>query len=838
MTKSSNKLLLNKGRTSNHYRNHQWEAMKKEKNKASQRKTESADFLPLLPLKNVAMLPKSIIPVIVGRDISIKAVEHALKNDRMLFVSAQKSASTETPTEDDVFVYGTRSTILQVMRMPNGPLKILAEGLCRAKAISFENHESGFINVKYEDLPTSNGELSTELEAAWRETLQLYGTYSALNGKAPSDLITSVKTVQDMDYMTDTIAVHIDNLSLENRQEILELADLKLRMFRLCYFLEKEIDILQTEQRIRGQIQTQVDKNQREYYLHEQMKAIQKELGREDQSEEISGIRGKIKNTGLSKEAKQKVEAELKRLEQMPPLSSEAAVSRNYIDWILSLPWQEVSKDTINITQAEKILDTNHAGLKKAKERIVEFIAAKKFSKNLHRSPIICLAGPPGVGKTSLARSIAESMGREFIRISLGGVRDEAEIRGHRRTYIGALPGKIIQAMKKANVMNPVILLDEIDKMSRDMHGDPAAALLEVLDPEQNKNFIDHFLDTGYDLSQVMFIATANTIDQIPYPLYDRLEIINLSGYSEYEKLAITKQFLIPKNLKEYNLSKKHFVISDDIILSIIDEYTKEAGVRQLERVIAKLMRKTIQLLLKNEKMKSHTITKEIVLDWLGTSANKKTSMSQKTERIGLATGLAWTEVGGDVLEIETSVLTGKGGLTLTGQLGEVMQESAQAAMSYIRSRAKELGLKPNFYSSNDIHLHIPEGATPKDGPSAGITICTALVSALTNNPTKPKLAMTGEITLQGRILCIGGLKEKILAAKQHGCPTIIVPQENFDDLQDIKKEMSLDDLNITFASNMDEVLKIAFMKNPLDKKIRPMKKRPAKNSSKKTKTI
>lgn len=810
--------------------------MKKERTKRLKAAPKPViNSLPLLPLKNVAMLPKSIIPVIVGRDISIKAVEHALKTDRMLFISAQKNASTETPAPDDVFTYGTRSTILQVMRMPNGPLKILAEGLSRAKAIQFENHEDGFINVYYEDLETPATELSTELEATWREMVQLYTTYSTLNDKAPSDLVVGVKTVQDMDYVSDTITVHIDNLSLEDRQAIVELPELNLRMLKICYFLEKEIDILQTEQRIRGQIQTQVDKNQREYYLHEQMKAIQKELGREDQSEDISAMRQKIKNAGLPKEAKQKVESELKRLEQMPPLSSEAVVSRNYIDWIISLPWQKVSKDTVNIVQAEKILDKNHAGLKKAKERIVEFIAAKKFSKNLHRSPVICLAGPPGVGKTSLARSIAESMGREFIRISLGGVRDEAEIRGHRRTYIGALPGKIIQAMKKANVLNPVILLDEIDKMSRDMHGDPAAALLEVLDPEQNKNFIDHFLDTGYDLSQVMFIATANMVDQIPYPLYDRLEIINISGYSEHEKLEITKQFLIPKNLKEYNLTKRQCVISDELILSIIDEYTKEAGVRQLERVIAKIMRKTIQLLLKDEKTKSHTITKELVIEWLGNSANKKTSMSQRKERIGLATGLAWTEVGGDVLEIETSILTGKGGLTLTGQLGEVMQESAQAAMSYIRSRAKDLGLKPSFYSANDIHLHIPEGATPKDGPSAGITICTALVSALTNNPTKHKLAMTGEITLQGRILSIGGLKEKILAAKQHGCPTIIMPQENFDDLQDIKKEMSLDNLDIRFASNMDEVLKIAFEQNPLEKKIRPMKKRPTKKAKSKT---
>jgi ATP-dependent Lon protease len=793
--------------------------------------------LPLLPLKNVAILPKSIIPIIVGRDISIKAVEHALKNDRMLFISAQKDAETEIPAESDIFTYGTRSTILQVMRMPNGPLKILAEGLCRAKVTHFHEHEDGFISVDYQDLPTTNLETSIELEATWRELLQLYITYTQLNDKVPSELITSVKTPQDMDYMADTIAVHINNLSLEDRQHILELPDLLQRMLKLCSFLKKEIDILQTEQRIRGQIQNQVDKNQREYYLHEQMKAIQKELGRDDQSsDDLTNIRQKLKTISLSKEARQKVETELKRLEQMPPLSSEAVVSRNYIDWIMSLPWEKTSKDTIDILDAEKILNKNHAGLKKPKERIIEFIAAKKFSPQLYRSPVICLVGPPGVGKTSLARSVAESMGREFIRISLGGVRDEAEIRGHRRTYIGALPGKIIQGMKKANKLNPVILLDEIDKMSRDMHGDPAAALLEVLDPEQNKNFVDHFLDIGYDLSQVMFIATANMMEHIPYALYDRLEIISLSGYSEQEKLAITNQFLIPKSLKEYNLTKKQFKITDEIILQLIDEYTKEAGVRQLERLIAKLMRKAIQLLLENTKLKSITITKELILEWLGTSTHRKTSMSKKVERIGLATGLAWTEIGGDVLEIETSALPGKGGLTLTGQLGEVMQESAQAAMSYIRSRAKDLGLKSNFYTAHDIHLHIPEGATPKDGPSAGITICTALVSALTNNPTKPNLAMTGEITLQGRILSIGGLKEKLLAAKQHGCTTVIVPQENFDDIQDIKKEMSLDDLTIVFVSNMDEVLKLAFKKDPFAQK-KPMKKAPKKTPKKKTAT-
>ena len=784
------------------------------------------DFLPLLPLKNVAILPKSIIPIIVGRPISIKAVEYALKHNRSLFISAQKDPKTENPTKDDVFLYGTRSIILQVMRMPNGALKILAEGLCRAKIQSFEDAD-GFIGVKYQDLPTSSLEQTVELEAIWRELRSLYTAYTKLNEKAPTDLANAVKTSEDMDYIADTIGVHISNLSLDERQAILELPDLKDRMLKLCSLLKKEIEILQTEQRIRGRIQTQVEKSQREYYLTEQMKAIQKELGREDQSEEIELIKEKIKITGLTKEALQKVEKELRRLEQMPPLSSEAVVSRHYIDWIISLPWKKTSKDTIGLIQATRILNKNHAGLKKAKERIIEFLAAKKFSKNLHRSPVICFVGPPGVGKTSLARSISESMGREFVRISLGGIRDEAEIRGHRRTYIGALPGKIIQAMKKSGTLNPVILLDEIDKMSRDIHGDPAAALLEVLDPEQNQSFIDHFLDVGYDLSQVMFIATANVLEHIPYPLYDRLEIITLSGYTEEEKLAIANKFLIPKNLKEYSLSKHQFRISDEILHFIINEYTKEAGVRQLDRVLAKLMRKTIQMLLENEKKKSITITKKVILDWLGYPVFKKTSLNQKKERIGLATGLAWTEMGGDVLEIETTALLGKGGLTLTGQLGDVMQESAQAAVSYIRSRASEIGLKNSFHSSKDIHIHIPEGATPKDGPSAGITIGTALVSALTTNQTKPNLAMTGEITLQGRVLAVGGLKEKLIAAQQHNCNTVILPRENFEDIQEIKKEISLDNLKLIFVNNMDEVLDAALVENPFKKaKLKKTKKR------------
>lgn len=779
---------------------------------------DSNQTLALLPLKNVVILPKSIIPIIVGRASSIAAVEASLKNSKHIFITAQKHSDVEHPSQDDVFQYGTKSTILQVMRMPKGTLKILVEGLSRSK-IKSTRSVGEYLEADIEDLPT-NHESSIELEALWRQLKNLYTTYAELNSKVPSDLMANVKSPEDMDIITDTLAVHI-NLSFDEKQQLLELYDLRERITKLCAFLQREIEILETEERIRGTIQKQVEKGQREYYLTEQMKAIQKELGREDVHTELAHIKTKIKTLGLSPEAFDKVEKELKRLEQMPPLSSEAVVSRHYIDWITSLPWKRKSKDTISLEQAEKILNKQHAGLKKAKERIIEFLAAKKFSKTLERSPILCLIGPPGVGKTSLSKSIAESLGREFIRISLGGIKDEAEIRGHRRTYIGAMPGKIIQAMRKVKTKNPVILLDEIDKMSRDYHGDPAAGLLEVLDPEQNKNFVDHFLEIGYDLSQVMFITTANHIEGIPYPLFDRLERIILSGYTEDEKAEIAQSFLIPKNLKEYGLKSSQFKLSKENLKTIITQYTKEAGVRQLERVLAKLMRKVIQLLLKNKKQKSVTITEKLINQWLGYPPYRKTTLDESTKRIGLATGLAWTEVGGDILEIEVSALAGKGGLTLTGQLGDVMQESAHAALSYIRSRSEELGLKENFYSSKDIHIHIPEGATPKDGPSAGITMCTALVSALTRVPTKPSVAMTGEITLRGRILAVGGLKEKILAARQYKIKTVLVPEENKHKVEEIMKDISPENqLDVKFVSNMDEVLKLALVDNPFDVKV------------------
>lgn len=782
---------------------------------ASSKITEKEEqFLALLPLKNVVLLPKSIVPIIVGRPSSIRSVEYALKNNKTLFISAQKDPDIEQPTEADIFQFGTRAVILHDMRMPNGSLKILVEGICRAKILETV-HSDEFSGVYIEDLPSEHPKKMTALEGAWRTLKDLYLSYAKLNEKAPQDLVGTEKTPEDIDYIVDTIAVHL-NLSFDERQEILETLNLKKRMFTLSLILKKEIEILEIEQRIKGRIQTQVEKNQREYYLTEQIKAIHKELGREDQQSEFTQLRKTIKALKPTAEAMEKVDKELKRLEQMPPLSSEAVVSRHYIDWIASLPWSKASKDRISLEQAEKILNTHHAGLKKVKERIIEFLAAKKFSKSLERSPIICLVGPPGVGKTSLAQSIAKSLGRNFIRISLGGIKDEAEIRGHRRTYIGALPGKIIQAMKKAKTVNPVILLDEIDKMSMDVHGDPASALLEVLDPEQNKTFVDHFLDIEYDLSKVMFLTTANHMDGIPYPLFDRMEVITLSGYTDEEKFYIAKKFLIPKNFEEYGLTSRTCKIDDDLLKIIISQYTKEAGVRHLERTIAKIMRKGIQTLLKNKKKKIITLTPDLLREWLGHPYFKQTKL-EKEDKIGLATGLAWTELGGDVLETEVSVLPGKGNLTLTGQLGEVMQESAHAALSYIRSRVDSLGIAKTFHSNKDLHIHLPEGSTPKDGPSAGITMCTAIVSALLKNPVQAKLAMTGEITLRGRVLGVGGLKEKLLAAQQHGIKTVLIPKENKEDIEELLKEVTLD-LTIKFVATMDEVLEYALAQSPFKK--------------------
>lgn len=790
------------------------------------------NWVPLLPLKNVVVLPKTIQPVIVGRTNSIKAVENALKHDKLIFVTAQKSPETEHPTQDDVYQVGTKATILQVMRLPNGALKILLEGTGRAR-ISQMRTGAEFDEVQYTTIQTTNLKHSVQIEAAWRQLQKLYQSYVKLNDRIPTDLLAMVRTINDMENVVDTIAIHI-NLAFDERQEILEMVDFEQRLLRVTVLLKRENEILETEVRIKGHVQTQVEKNQKEYYLNEQIKAIQKELGREDTHSEIAKLRATVESLNLPAEAREKAEKELKRLEQMPPLSSEAVVSRHFVDWIISIPWDKKSKDTVSLRQAEKFLNKDHAGLTKAKDRIIEFLAAKKYSGSQEKAPIICLVGPPGVGKTSLAKSIAQSTGRELVRISLGGVKDEAEIRGHRRTYIGALPGKIIQSMKKAKYINPVILLDEIDKMASDFHGDPAAALLEVLDPEQNKNFVDHFLDIEYDLSNVMFITTANTFEGIPYPLLDRMEIIHLEGYSEEEKYIIAQKFLIPKKLAEYGLTKSQFKINNDILRVLINDYTKEAGVRQLERTIAKLMRKTIQMFLKDRKQKKVDITLELINEWLGYPKFKKSPLDLLSNRTGIATGLAWTELGGDILEVEGTVIPGKGALTLTGQLGDVMQESAQAALSYIRSRSKELGLSNSLFSNRDIHLHMPEGATPKDGPSAGVTMCISMISALTKNPIKPAIAMTGEITLRGRVLPVGGLKEKILAARRYGMKTVIVPKENTDEIDEIRKEIPTIDehLQLIFAEHMDDILNNVLEKKPFEQK---KQKRSAKATKRRT---
>lgn len=788
----------------------------------------SGNILPILPLKNLVVLPSSIIPIIVGRKSSVLAVEEALKNhNKTIFVTAQKHAETEQPLSEDLYTHGTRSTILQMMKMPNNSLKILVEGVIRSKMIETYQTES-FNSALILDCPTTKIS-DVEIEAAWRNLKSIYILYGKLNSKIPVDLVSVAHTIEDKEVITDTIAVHA-NISFQDRQRILETVDLQQRMMLLAALIKKEIEILQTEEKIKGRVQHQVEKNQKEYYLHEQLKAINKELGRDDQSYEIDHLRHKVKLLHLPKDAQEKTNKELNRLEQMPGMSAEAAISKHYIDWILSLPWHKKNKDSVSMENAEKLLNKEHAGLTKVKERILEFVAAQKYAADLKRSPTICLVGPPGVGKTSLAKSIAKSLGKEFTRISLGGVKDEAEIRGHRRTYIGALPGKILHAMRKTKTINPVILLDEIDKLSHDSSGDPAAALLEVLDPEQNKTFMDHFLDCEYDLSNVMFITTANSIDSIPYPLYDRMEIINLSGYTDEEKLKITQNFLIPKQLKEYHLNKSQVKLSSEIILQLISEYTKEAGVRQLERLIGKIMRKSIQEFLKNKQLKSVTLTSETLTTWLGQDKFRKTDLTKRNNLIGIGTGLAWTELGGDILEIEVSIMPGKGNLTLTGQLGEIMQESAQTAYSYVRARAPKLGIKKSEFLNNDFHIHFPDGATPKDGSSAGITVASALVSALTDIPFKNLIAMTGEVTLRGRVLAIGGLKEKLLAAQQHGMTTVIIPKANEPDLSEFKNDVTK--LNIIFAEQMDFVLQQVLTKDPFKLKKKSMTKK--KSSTKK----
>jgi len=785
---------------------------------------DNSHLLSVLPLKNVVALPKGVIPVVVGRNTSIKSVEYSLKRGKEIFVTTQKNSNVERPGISDVYPIGVRATILQVARMPDGKLKILIEGIVRSK-IENAKKAGGFISVVARDLDSIPVVEEAEKKALRRNLHKLFKEYLSYSEKKSSSQISIFKKFHDLDFLTDNIAIQLP-LSLAERQELLEMLDVRERAIRLSAMLNEEVEILKTDKSIKKRVQSQVEKHQKDYYLNEQIRAIQKELGRGDYQNEIEELRKRAKSLKLSKEAQARVKDECRRLEQMQPTSPEAAVSRNYIDWLLSVPWGKQTKDSVSLEDAEKILNDSHAGMKKPKERILEFLATKKFAgSKLKRSPIICLVGPPGTGKTSLALTVASSLGRKLVRISLGGMRDEAEIRGHRRTYIGAMPGKIVQAMKKAGVSNPVIVLDEVDKMSMDFRGDPASALLEVLDPEQNKSFADYFLEVEYDLSKVMFITTANLIDGIPYPLIDRMEIISLSGYTEKEKLDIACNFLLPRLLEEHALSSDQVEISDDIFREIIEFYTKEAGVRALEQVIAKVLRKSIQELQSDRQRKKIVVDKERINKWLGTHKFRRSDKKFDKAEVGLATGLAWTEVGGDILDIEIVILGGKGSLSLTGQLGEVMQESAQAALSYIRSRAKVLGLKENFYAEKDIHVHIPEGAIPKDGPSAGITMAVALISALTKSEIKPRVAMTGEVTLRGRVLGVGGLKEKLLAATRYGFTTVIVPKENEPDIKEFINELDKK-LNIIYVENMDEVVAEAFVESPLSKKKTKTKKK------------
>jgi len=771
---------------------------------------EQVETLPLLPLRDVVIFPYMVAPLFVGREKSIRALEEAMKKNKEIFLVAQKDAKTNDPTEKDLHDIGTIGTIVQMLRLPDGTVKVLVEGKSRACVRNYLPNKN-YIMVEVEKIPERD-DTGVETEALVRTLVTAFENYVKFNKKIPSEVLVTVSSIEDTGRLSDTISSHL-SFKLEDKQEILETINPAKRLEKLYEKIQSEVEIMQIEKKIRGRVKKQMEKAQKEYYLTEQMRAIQKELGeKDDLKSEIQEFEDKLKKKKMSKEAEQKVKKEIKKLKQMSPMSAEATVGRNYIDWLLSIPWKdEKTDDRVDIDKAHNILEEDHFGLEKPKERILEYLAVQALTNKI-KGPILCFVGPPGVGKTSLAKSIARSMGRKFVRVSLGGVRDEAEIRGHRRTYIGALPGKIIQGVKKAGTNNPVFLLDEIDKLGMDFRGDPASALLEALDPEQNAFFNDHYLEVDYDLSNVMFITTANVLHTIPWALQDRMEIIRISGYTEDEKLEIAKKFLVPKQREAHGLKEENLKISDNTILDVIRYYTREAGVRTLEREIANLCRKAARDVVKKGpdhivKLTPAVIKKE---NYLGIPRFKHGEIEEK-DHIGMSTGLAWTEVGGELLTIEVSIVPGKGNFTVTGKLGEVMQESTQAAMSYVRSRAEKLGLERGFHQKVDIHIHVPEGATPKDGPSAGIAISTAIVSALIRKPVKHDIAMTGEITLRGRVLPIGGLKEKILAAHRGKVKTIIIPQDNEKDLKEIRESI-LKDITIKIVEHMDEVLEAAIV--------------------------
>ena len=757
----------------------------------------------MVPIRDVVLFPYMMIPFVIGRPASVKALELAFNGDKRIFLATQHDASVDDPKPNEIYSVGTIANIVQSLRLPDGNIKVLVEGVERAKAIQIVE-EDRYLKAVIKPSPQGLGSVSAG-ESLTTKVTSLFEQYVKLSQNLNYDTMISAIRVEDASRLSDTIAANL-SISIEEKQQLLEIFSPIERLNRLCDMLDVEIEKLNMDRAINSRVKRQMEKAQKEYYLNEKMKAIQKELGRNEKSE-ADELKKKIESAGMPKDTLEKALQELKRLEMMPPMSAESTVSRNYIDWLLAVPWKKRSKEIHNIERAEKTLEADHYGLEKIKERIIEFLAVRQLVKN-PKGSILCFVGPPGVGKTSLATSIARATGRKFVRLSLGGVRDEAEIRGHRRTYIGALPGQIIQMMKKAGTKNPIFLLDEVDKMSMDFRGDPSAALLEVLDPEQNHTFVDHYLDVEYDLSQVMFIATANVIHTIPQPLQDRMEIIRISGYTEAEKLEIAKRYLVKKQLTQNGLNEKNISFADDAILTIIRNYTREAGVRNLEREIASVCRKVAKKVVKDGPDASVSVTAEVLKDYLGVIKFRNTKSEEKNE-VGLATGLAWTEVGGEVLATEASLMDGKGRLTLTGKLGDVMQESAQAAMSYVRSRANLLGVARDFYRRFDLHIHVPEGAIPKDGPSAGITMGTSIVSALTRIPVRSDVAMTGEITLRGKVLPIGGVKEKLLAAHRAGIKTIILPKDNEKDLAEIPQIIQ-DQLSINFVETMDEVLKIA----------------------------
>ncbi|MGI9558121.1 MAG: endopeptidase La [Thermodesulfobacteriota bacterium] len=771
--------------------------------------------IPMLPLRDVVMFPYMVAPLFVGRARSIKAIEAAESTDKEIFLCTQMDASENEPKRDEIYSTGVIGTVAQMLRLPDGTVKVLVEGRKRGRIEEYADTD-GFYKVKVSVIEEDKETESAEGDALRRSVLKAFEGYIKLNRKIPSEVFSTVSAIENTSRLSDTVASHL-NLKIADKQDLLETNNPEERMKKLHEKMQEEVEILEIEKRIGKRVRRQMEKSQREYYLTEQMKAIQKELGeKDDMKSDVQEIEAKLKDKGLPPDVEERVKKELKKLKMMPAMSAEATVVRNYVDWIMDLPWtKEHTKDRLDVKEAHKILDEDHYGLKDPKDRILEYLAVRTLTEKI-RGPILCFVGPPGVGKTSLAKSIARSMGRKFVRVSLGGVRDESEIRGHRRTYIGALPGKIIQGMKKAGTNNPVFLLDEMDKLGMDFRGDPASALLECLDPEQNCNFNDHYLEADYDLSKVLFIATANIIHTIPWALQDRMEIIRIPGYTEDEKLRIAKNFLLGKQTKEHGLTESAVSVADSALLEMIRRYTKEAGVRTLEREIAKLCRKVARKVAEKRGGKSGSkvrVTARNIGSYLGVPKFKHGEI-EKDNQIGAVTGLAWTEVGGELLTIEVSIVPGKGSFTVTGVKPEgenVMKESARAAMSYVRSRGAQLGLDRDFYQMVDIHIHAPEGATPKDGPSAGIAIVTAIVSALLKKPVKRDVAMTGEITLRGQVLPIGGLKEKILAAQRGKVKTVILPQENEKDMEEVPAEVKKG-VEIKFVEHMDKVLEEAII--------------------------